>query len=76
MISTTSAITMIDHYQLSKIENDHLEIRSIDYDWLIPIIANLFQLDFEWLEQIRSQTEPHQLDLSKAIFPVYFNFLT
>jgi hypothetical protein len=32
----------------------------------------LFDADVEWLEQIRQQTEPQPLDLSKAMFPVYF----
>jgi transcriptional regulator with XRE-family HTH domain len=65
----------LDPYQLSKIENDRIEIPSIDYGWLIPIIADLFDADIEWLEQIRSQTEPQPLDLRKAIFPVYFKLL-
>lgn len=62
----------LSHYELSKIENDRLEIRSIEYDWLVPAIADLFNADIEWLEQIRLQTEPQPLDLSQAKFPVYF----
>lgn len=58
----TSKYGSLDRYQLSKIENDRLEIQSIDYDWLIPAIAELFAVDVEWLEQIRSQTEPEPLD--------------
>ena len=43
----------IDHYELSKIENDRLEIRSIEYDWLVTVFADSFGADIEWLEQIR-----------------------
>jgi hypothetical protein len=62
----------IDCYELSKIENDRLEIRSIEYNWLIPIIAEIFNINVEWLEQIRQQTEPQPLDLSQGMFPIYF----
>lgn len=48
----------IDYYELSKIENDQIEVRSNDYDWLISVIAKIFDADTEWLEQIRQQTEP------------------
>lgn len=61
----------IDYYELSKIENDQLEIQ-IEYDWLIPVIAEIFNLNVEWLEQIRQQTEPQPLDLSQGMFPIYF----
>ena len=47
----------IDYCELSKIENDRLEIQSTEYDWLIPIIAEIFNVNVEWLEQIRQQTE-------------------
>ena len=65
----------IDYYELSKIENDQIDIRSNDYNWLIPIIAKIFVLKTEWLEQIRQQTEVEPLDLSQAVpvFPIYFN---
>ena len=61
----------IDYYELSKIENDQLEIQ-IEYDWLIPVIAEIFNLNVEWLEQIRQQTEVVLLDLSQGMFPIYF----
>ena len=61
----------IDYYELSKIENDQLEIQ-IEYDWLIPVIAEIFNLNVEWLEQIRQQTEVVPLDLSQGLFPIYF----
>ena len=63
---------LIDRYELSKIENNRLEIRSIEYNWLIPIIAEIFNVNVEWLEQIRQQTEPQPLDLSQGMFPIYF----
>ncbi len=60
---------LLSHYELSKIENDRLEIRSMafrpasyEYNWLIPIIAEIFNVNVEWLEQIRQQTEPQPLD--------------
>jgi hypothetical protein len=62
----------IDHFLISKIENCRVDVRDREYDWLIPVFAELFNADIEWLEQIRSQTEIQPLDLSKAIFPVYF----
>ena len=62
----------IDCYELSKIENDQLEVQSIEYNWLIPIIAEIFNINVEWLEQIRQQTEPQPLDLSQGMFPIYF----
>ena len=59
----------IDCYDLSKIENDQLEVQSMafrpasyEYNWLIPIIAEIFNVNVEWLEQIRQQTEPQPLD--------------
>ncbi|MDQ2096783.1 MAG: hypothetical protein QQW96_03950 [Tychonema bourrellyi B0820] len=62
----------IDHFLISKIENCRVDVRDREYDWLVPVIAELFNADIEWLEQIRSQTEPESLDLSKAVFPIYF----
>jgi len=63
---------LLSHYELSKIENNRLEVRSIEYNWLIPIIAEIFNINVEWLEQIRQQTEPQPLDLSQGMFPIYF----
>lgn len=62
----------IDCYEFSKIENDRLEIRSIEYDWFFVVIAEIFNVNVEWLEQIRQQTEPQPLDLSQGMFPIYF----
>ena len=75
----------IDCYELSKIENDgvpprklQLEIQSMafrpasyEYDWFFVVIAEIFNVNVEWLEQIRQQTEPQPLDLSQGMFPVY-----
>ncbi|MEG4397338.1 hypothetical protein [Microcoleus sp. BROC3] len=65
----------VDRCLLSKIENNRIDIRSGEYDWLIPAIARIFALDILWLEQIRQQTEVEPLDLEKAVavFPIYFN---
>lgn len=61
-----------DFCELSKIENDRLDVRDRSYDWFIKCFCELFQIDRTWLEEIRQQTEPQPLDLSKAVFPVYF----
>ncbi len=50
----------IDYCKLSKVENNGVEIKSTEYDWLIPVIAKIFDADTEWLEQIRQQTELEQ----------------
>ncbi|MEG4086384.1 helix-turn-helix transcriptional regulator [Microcoleus sp. POL10_C6] len=65
----------IDRYLLSKIENNRIDIRTSEYDWLIPRIAAIFALDVAWLEVIRQQTEVEPLDLENAVavFPIYFN---
>ncbi|MEG4084645.1 hypothetical protein [Microcoleus sp. POL10_C6] len=65
----------IDRCLLSKIENNRVDVRSSEYDWLISRIAGIFALDVVWLEEIRQQTEVEPFDLSKAlaVFPVYFN---
>lgn len=65
----------IDRCLLAKIENNRIDIRSSEYDWLISRIAGIFALDIIWLEQIRQQTEVEPLDLSQAVavFPIYFN---
>ncbi len=63
----------IDRLLLSKIENNLVEVRTIDLDWLVPRIAKIFDVDAQWLEQIRQQTEPQKLNVNEAIFPIYFN---
>ncbi|HSN65215.1 MAG TPA: hypothetical protein VLS94_01185 [Fusibacter sp.] len=62
----------IDHFLISKIENCRVDVRDRDFDWLVPILAEIFDCEIEWLQEIRSQTEVQTLDLSKAMFPVYF----
>jgi len=48
----------LDFMEFSKIENNRIDIRSSEYDWFILAIAEIFELDIEWLELIRQQTEP------------------
>ncbi len=65
----------IDCYELSKIENDGVpprKLQSSEYDWLIPVIAQIFGIDTVWLEQIRQQTSVEPLDLSQGMFLIYF----
>ncbi|MFB2891980.1 hypothetical protein ACE1CI_03435 [Aerosakkonemataceae cyanobacterium BLCC-F50] len=67
--------------ELSKIENDspaetlreRLDVRDRHYDKFIQSFCDLFNIDVDWIEQIRQQTEPQPLDLSKAMFPVYID---
>ncbi|XWK89461.1 MAG: helix-turn-helix transcriptional regulator [Phormidium sp.] len=59
--------------ELSKIENDRLDVCDQKYDNLIQSFCDLFDVDRNWVEQIRNQTEPEPLDLSKAVFPVHIN---
>ena len=61
----------IDHYLLSKLENNYVDIKLPEYDALVIALADIFQLDIEWLETIRQQTEIEESDLSGGIFPVY-----
>ncbi|EAW35144.1 transcriptional regulator [Lyngbya sp. PCC 8106] len=61
----------IDHYLLSKLENNHVDIKLPEYDALVKAVAEIFSLDIGWLETIRQQTEVEQLDLSGGIFPIY-----
>lgn len=62
----------IDHYLLSKLENNHINIKLPEYDALVKSIAEIFSLDISWLETIRQQTEVRELDLSGGIFPIYY----
>ena len=72
MIANRFAVKF-DFCELSKIENDHLDVCDRSYDWFIHCFCELFECDRNWIEQIRQQTEPQPLDLSKAVFPVYFH---
>ncbi len=51
-------LKIIDYILLSKIENDRIEIRGSDYDFLIDFLVEFFKLDREYVETIRQQTEP------------------
>ncbi|MFB2970404.1 hypothetical protein ACE1CD_15635 [Aerosakkonema sp. BLCC-F183] len=62
-----------DFCELSKIENDRLDVRDRNYDWFIHCFCELFEVHRNWIEQIRQQTEPQPLDLTKAVFPVYLH---
>jgi len=75
LIMPSDSFQTIDRCLLAKIENNRIDIRSSEYDWLISRIAGIFALDIIWLEQIRQQTEVEPLDLSQAVavFPIYFN---
>lgn len=59
--------------ELSKIENDRLDVRDRHYNKFIQSFCDFFNIDVDWIEQIRQQTEPQPIDLSKAVFPVHIN---
>ncbi|MEG5036234.1 hypothetical protein [Microcoleus sp. AT3-D2] len=75
LIVPSDSFQTIDRCLLSKIENNRVDVRSDEYDWVISRIAGIFALDVAWLETLRQQTEVEPFDLSKAlaVFPVYFN---
>ena len=75
LILPSDSFQTIDRCLLAKIENNRVNVRSNEYDWLIPRIAAIFALDVVWLEAIRQQTEVEPLDLENAVvvFPIYFN---
>ncbi|MEG4445254.1 hypothetical protein QUB47_31250 [Microcoleus sp. AT9_B5] len=75
LIVPSDSFQTIDRCLLAKIENNRVDVRSSEYDWLISRIAGIFALDVVWLEEIRQQTEVEPFDFSKAlaVFPVYFN---
>ena len=75
LVAPSNCSMTIDRCLLSKIENNRVDIRSDEYDWLMPKFAEIFSCDIPWLEEIRQQTEVELFDFSKALalFPVYFN---
>ncbi|MEG4518805.1 helix-turn-helix transcriptional regulator [Microcoleus sp. AT9b-C5] len=75
LIVPSDSFETIDRCLLSKIENNRIDVRVPEYDWLILRIAGIFALNVVWLEEIRQQTEVEPLDLSQAVsaFPIYFN---
>ncbi|MEG3898128.1 MULTISPECIES: helix-turn-helix transcriptional regulator [unclassified Microcoleus] len=75
LIVPSDSFQTIDRCLLAKIENNRVDVRSPEYDWLILRIAAIFALDVVWLEAIRQQTEVEPLDLENAVavFPIYFN---
>ncbi|MCT7958934.1 helix-turn-helix domain-containing protein [Laspinema palackyanum] len=62
----------IDYRWLSQLENNRLDPQSDEVLMSLPKLAEFFQMDVEYLELLRSQTEQQELDLSQAMFPVYY----
>jgi|GEM_PF-1110032 len=75
LIVPSDSFQTIDRCLLAKIENNRVNVRSPEYDWLISKLAEIFSCDIVWLEEIRQQTEVEPLDLENAVavFPIYFN---
>jgi transcriptional regulator with XRE-family HTH domain len=66
----------IDYCQLSKIENDRIDIVDANYDSLIDVFCQIFNLDTNYIHIIRQQTEVSPSgDLSQAVFPIYMKDL-
>lgn len=64
----------IDYRELSRIENNRIDVRERNYNWLILAISEIFVLDRKWVEQIREQTELQPLHLEAntfTAFPIY-----
>ncbi|MCT7971278.1 helix-turn-helix domain-containing protein [Laspinema olomoucense] len=62
----------VDYCWLSQLENNRLEPSSDEVKEILPRLASIFQIEVEYLELLRSQTTKQELDLSKAMFPVYY----
>ena len=75
LVAPSDCLMTIDRCLLAKIENNRVDVRSDEYDWLMPKFAEILSSDIAWLEEIRQQTEVEPFDFSKAlaVFPVYFN---
>lgn len=61
----------IDYQWLSKLENNRLDPDSVEVKTILPQLAEFFQIDVDYLELLRSQTQQQKLDLSQAIFLIY-----
>ncbi len=67
----------IDHYELSRIENNRIAISDPKYNSLIQSLCQILNLDIVYIEIIKQQTEiapPN--DLTKGVFPIYVKDLT
>jgi len=75
LVAPSDCLMTIDRCLLAKIENNRVDVRSDEYDCLMPKFAEILSCDIAWLETLRQQTEVEPFDLSKAlaVFPVYFN---
>ena len=70
LLTNTGAYLVITNFQ--KLRMMAFRPASYEYDWFFVVIAEIFNVNVEWLEQIRQQTEPQPLDLSQGMFPIYF----
>ncbi|GEM_PF-3357944 len=61
----------IDRYLLSKIENDAVDIKLPEYDFIVQALTELLKLDIEQLEDIRQQTEVREFDPNEPSLVTY-----
>jgi len=62
----------IDYCWLSQLENNRIEPSSEEVKQILPSLAKIFQIEVDYLELLRSQTTKQELDLSQAMFLVYY----
>lgn len=69
-----AGILNVDYREVCRIENNRVDINLSCYDAIIEKIADLFELDILWLEEIRAQTvkKSDAVVLVDAVFPVYW----
>jgi len=63
---------LLNWKDLSKIENDRIDVQTVELDSFVYCITEIFELDRVWVQQIREQTEVKSVNFSSAIFPIYF----
>jgi len=63
---------LLNWKELSKIENERVNVNTVEFDSFVDCICEIFELDRTWVQQIREQTDVKSLDLSRAVFPIYF----
>jgi transcriptional regulator with XRE-family HTH domain len=66
----------IDYCQLSKLENDRINVTDVQYDLLIHALCQFFDWNYDSIQIIRQQTvvSPPS-DLSQGVFPIYMKDL-
>jgi hypothetical protein len=61
----------ISFCEVSRIENDCVDIPQEQWRLLIPALAAIFHADIAWFQKTHDSTHTQTLDASQAIFPIY-----